>query len=70
MATDTSLTGGFAEGITGTLAYLGEKADAISDFMSEKPIIGALLLSVLVCIVGWEATHPPKHPEKETDHGR
>jgi hypothetical protein len=39
--------------------------DAIGHFMSSRPILGTLLLSVLVCIVGWEATHPPQHPEEE-----
>jgi hypothetical protein len=31
---------------------------AIGDFMSQCPILGVILLTVLVCIVGWEATHP------------
>jgi hypothetical protein len=37
----------------------------IGDFMTQRPILGTLLLSVLVCIVGWEATHPPRHSEEE-----
>jgi hypothetical protein len=41
---------------------------AVGDFMSSRPILGVLALTVLVALVGWEATHPPVHPE-EKHHG-
>jgi hypothetical protein len=38
---------------------------AAGDFFSSRPILGVLALTVLVALVGWEATHPPIHPEEE-----
>jgi hypothetical protein len=38
---------------------------AVADFMSQRPILGVILLTALVAIVGWEATHPPVRPQEE-----
>jgi hypothetical protein len=38
---------------------------AVADFMTQRPILGVILLTALVWVVMWEATHPPAHPQED-----
>lgn len=55
----------FTNSLTNTAEFIGDTAGKLGEFVSSRPILGVFLLTILVCIVGWEATHPPAHSQEE-----
>ena len=52
-------------GLTGAAEGVSELVTIAGEFVSTHPLGAVLALTVLVALVGWEATPPPIHPEED-----
>jgi hypothetical protein len=44
--------------LSDAVSQVGQLWNTVATFLHDHPSLGAVLLTVLVCAVGWEATHP------------
>ena len=49
---------------TGVFEALDDFGNALGAFPSRRPVLTTVVLTALVCAIGWPATHPHNHPKR------